>query len=52
LAAAPGPVAVDPPGVPSVEAPVPELPATAKAATGEVLDFVTNTLSGLQTTLP
>jgi RNA polymerase sigma-70 factor (ECF subfamily) len=52
LAAAPGPVAVDPPGVPSVEVSVPELPATAKDATGEVLDFVTNTLDGLQTTLP
>jgi RNA polymerase sigma-70 factor (ECF subfamily) len=52
LAAAPGPVAVDPPGVPSVEVSVPELPATTKAATGEVLDFVTNTLAGLQTTLP
>jgi len=52
VAGAPGPVVVAPPGVPSTEVPVPELPATTKAATGEVLDLVTNTLSGLQTSLP
>jgi RNA polymerase sigma-70 factor (ECF subfamily) len=52
FAAAPGPVVIDPPGVPDTEVSVPKLPATTEAATGEVLYLVTNTLNGLQTSLP